>query len=115
MGMGITGKGLAARGTAAGSSPDSEKKAAPVHGFDWALVGEHLGTTGRVLPRLIWPARHYSGLSTVSLGAAAMATVAGLSYGLNQQISARVSNNGGWRSLRCCVSTKETAEAGCPR
>src|SRR6266540_3736052 len=107
MGMGITGKGLAAKGTTAGSSPDSEKKAAPVHGFDWALVGEHLGTTGRVLPWLIWPAQHYSGLSTVSLGAAAMATVAGPNYGLNHQIKGQVSNSGWWRSLRCCVSSKK--------
>ena len=28
----------ATRGTVAESSPDSEKKAAPVHGFDWALA-----------------------------------------------------------------------------
>jgi len=70
---------------------------------------------GSISPKLIQPARHYSGLSTVSLGTTAMATVAGLSYGLNHQINARVSNSGGWPSLRCCVSKKETAEAGCPR
>src|SRR5881394_1697639 len=99
MGMGITGKGLAPRGTAAGSLPDSEKKAAPVHSFDWALVGEHLGTTGRVLPRLIWPARHYRELSTVSSTAVAMASVAGLSYGLIPQSKGQVSNSGWWRSL----------------
>ena len=28
----------ATRGTAADSLPDSEKKAAPMHGFDWALA-----------------------------------------------------------------------------
>ena len=84
------------RGTAAESSPDSEKKAAPVHGFDWALVGEHLGTMGTVSHKPIRPARHYSDGSTVSSTAAAKATVAGLSYGLIHQIKGRVSNSGWW-------------------
>src|SRR5438105_5969229 len=99
MGMGITGKGLAARGTAAGSSPELEKKVAPVVIFDEAQVWEHLGTTGSVSHKPIRPARHYSGLSTVSLGATAMVTVAGLSYSLNHQTNTRVSNSGWWRSL----------------
>ena len=97
------------------SSPDLKKKAAPVHGFDWALVGEHLGTTGSISHKPIRPARHYSGLSTVSLGAAAMVTVAGLSYGLIVQSKGRVSISGWWRSLQCCVSSKKSIEAGYPR
>src|SRR5438105_3207520 len=105
MGMGVTGEGSAARNTAAESSPDLKKKAAPVHGFDWALVRGHLGTMGRVSHKPIRPARHYSGLSTVSLGAAAMVTVAGLSYSLIVQSKGRVSISGWWRSLRCCVSS----------
>ena len=66
----------ATRGTAAESSSELGKTVAPVHGSDWALVGEHLGTTGKLLPRLIWPARHYRGGSTEDLRSAVMATVA---------------------------------------
>ena len=98
-----------------GRTPELEKKTAPLVIFDEARVWEHLGTTGRVLPRLIWPARHYSELSTVSSTTAAMETVAGPIYGLNHQIKGRVSISGGWRSLRCCVSSKKSAKAGCPR
>src|SRR6266542_3259188 len=62
--------------------PDLEKKGALVVIFDEARVWEHLGTTGSVSPPSIWQARHYSGLSTVILGAAAMVTVARAIYGL---------------------------------
>ena len=64
------------------SSPDLKKKAALVVIFDGARVGEYLGSTGNVLHKSIRSARHYRGLSTVSTTAAAMATVAGLAYGL---------------------------------
>ena len=64
------------------TSPDLKKKAAPVFNFDEAWVWEHLGTTGSGSHKPIWPARYYRGLSTESSTAAAMAIVAGLSYGL---------------------------------
>ena len=62
--------------------PDLEKKAAPGGIFDGALVREHLGTAGSVSHKSIWSVRHYSELSTVSMGAAAMASVARAIYGL---------------------------------
>src|SRR6266540_569037 len=54
---------------------------------------------GSILPKLIRSARHYSGLSTVDLRSAAMATVAGSSYGLIHLINVRVGTRGRWRIL----------------
>ena len=74
--------------------PELEKKGAPVVIFDEARVWENLGTTGSVSPPSIWLARHYSGLSTVSLGVAAMATVARAIYDLLVQSKECVSISG---------------------
>src|SRR5438132_1327710 len=61
------------KGYRGGCTSELEKKAAPVHGFDWALVGEHQWAMRKVSPRLIRSARDLRWLATVS--STAVATV----------------------------------------
>ena len=98
LGREVIGEGSATRNRG-GRTLELEKKAAPVHGFDWARVREYQWAMGKVSPKLIRPARIYSEGSTASTEMAAMALIARLSYGLILQSKWRVSIGGWWRSL----------------
>ncbi len=63
------------RGTAAGLT-GAKGEGAPVSKLDGALVREHEGGEGRLLPRSSRPAAYYRALPTRDLRAAARATVA---------------------------------------
>src|SRR6266508_4315304 len=70
---------------------------------------------GSISPKLIRPARHYSGLSTVDLRSAAMATVAGSSYGLIHLMNMRMGTRGRGRILPSSGLTRRCFGGDDPR
>jgi len=68
-----------------------------------------------ILPKLIRPAWHYSGLSTVDLRSAAMAAVAGPIYGLIHLMNVRVGTRGRWRILPSSGLTRRCFGGDAPR